>query len=155
MRFVATSILAALLFVIGFAAQPSFPHQASRPLISYIIRVDPGDLSGFAVEMRVRGAGNIVRIAMASHPEYDDRYWRYIENLSAESRGAALKVTREEDSLWRVETPNGDLTVNYRIHLPAQTTPTRAAWKPFLSPAAGLARDFTVPLCILRLCALP
>ena len=123
MRFVATSILAALLFVIGFAAQPSFPHQASRPLISYIIRVDPGDLSGFAVEMRVRGAGNIVRIAMASHPEYDDRYWRYIENLSAESRGAALKVTREEDSLWRVETPNGDRFIPVLIDMLGNDNP--------------------------------
>src|SRR6266568_3969236 len=113
MRFVATRILAALFFIIGFAAQPSFPHHASRPLISYTIRVDPGDLSGFAVQMRVRGAGTIVRIAMASHPEYDDRYWRYVENLSAESRGVSLNVTREEDALWRVEAPNGDLTVKY------------------------------------------
>src|SRR5438309_11016709 len=117
MRLVATRILAALLLVIDFAAQPSFPHQASGPLISYVIRVDPGDLSGFAVEMRVRGAGKIVRIAMASHPEYDDRYWRFVENLSAESRGVSVKVTREEDALWRVEAPNGEMTVKYRIHL--------------------------------------
>src|SRR5205807_6898875 len=115
MRLLATRILAALLLAIDFAAQPSFPHQAVRPVISYIIRVDPVDLSGFAVEMRVRGAGNIVRIAMASHPEYDDRYWRYVENVSAESHGAALKVTREEEPLWRVDAPGGDLTVRYRI----------------------------------------
>ena len=136
-----TRILAALLVLLTCAAESSLARPRVRPSISYAIRVDKKDLSGFAVEMRVRGAGNIVRIAMASHPEYDDRYWRYIENLSAESRGAALKVTREEDSLWRVETPNGDLTVKYRIHPPAQTTPTRAAWKPFLSPAGGLVGD--------------
>src|SRR6266478_1958093 len=141
MKLVATRILAALLFVISFAAQPSFSHNASRPLISYTIRVDPADLSGFAVEMRVRGAGNIVRIAMASHPEYDDRYWRYVENLSAESRDKALKVTREEDALWRVEAPAGDFTVRYRIHLPPQTAPIRSAWKPFLSTSGGLIGD--------------
>src|SRR5437016_3911116 len=141
MRLVATRILAALLLAIGFAAQPSFPHQAVRPVISYVIRVDPVDLSGFAVEMRVRGAGKIVRIAMASHPEYDDRYWRYVENLSAESRGVSLKVTREEDAVWRVERPNGGLTIKYRIHLPTQTMPTRSAWKPFLSPTGGLIGD--------------
>ncbi len=141
MRLIATRILAALFFIIGFAAQPSFPHHPSRPLISYTIRVDPGDLSGFAIEMRVRGAGNVVRIAMASHPEYDDRYWRYVENLSAESRGVPLRVTREEDGLWLVDAPGGDLTVRYRIHLPTQTTPTRAAWKPFLSPTGGLIGD--------------
>ena len=141
MRLLTTRILAGLLFVTIFAAQPSFPHGASRPLISYTIRVDEKDLSGFAVEMRVRGAGNIVRIAMAAHPEYDDRYWRYVENLRAESRGVLLKVAREEDALWRVEAPNGELTVKYRIHLPTQTTPTRSAWKPFLSPTGGLIGD--------------
>src|SRR5207302_346504 len=116
-------------------------HNASRLLISYTIRVDPADLSGFEVEMRVRGADNIVLIAMASHPEYDDRYWRYVENLSAESRDTALKVTREEDALWRVEAPAGDFTVRYRIHLPPQTAPIRSAWKPFLSPTGGLIGD--------------
>src|SRR5260370_37188509 len=98
MRLVATRILAALFFVMSFAAQPSFSHRALRPLISYTIRVDPTDLSGFAVEVRVRGADNIGRIAMAWHPEYDDRYWRYVENLTSESRGAAPKGTHERDA---------------------------------------------------------
>ena len=136
-----TLALTAFLFVIASASQSSFPHPKLSPNIFYRIRVDAADLSGFAVEMRIRGAGDTVRIAMASHPEYDDRYWQYVENLSAESRGAALKVTREEDALWRVETPGDELTVKYRIHLPPQTTPTRAAWKPFLSPTGGLIGD--------------
>src|SRR5437899_4791190 len=111
-------ILVLLLVLLTSAAESSLARQRVRPSISYTIRVDPADLSGFAVEMRVRGAGNIVRIAMASHPEYDDRYWRYVENLSAESRDTAPKVTREEDALWRIEAPAGDFTVRYRIHLP-------------------------------------
>src|SRR2546425_12420321 len=57
------------------------------------------------------------------------------------SRGVSLKVAREEDALWRIETPSGELTVKYRIHLPTQTAPTRAAWKPFLSPTGGLIGD--------------
>ena len=134
-------ILVLLLVLLTSAAESSLARQRVRPSISYTIRVDKKDLSWFAVEMRVRGAGNIVRIAMASHPEYDDRYWRYVENLSAESRGVSLKVAREEDALWRVETSNGELTVKYRIHLPTQTAPTRAAWKPFLSPTGGLIGD--------------
>jgi predicted metalloprotease with PDZ domain len=91
--------------------------------------------------MRVRGAGDTVRIAMASHPEYDDRFWRYVENLSAEAQGARLTVTREEDAVWRIAAPGNDLTVKYRIHLPPQTTQTRAAWRPFLSPTGGLVGD--------------
>jgi predicted metalloprotease with PDZ domain len=112
------------------------------PTISYRIRIDPADLSGFTVEMRVRGTGNTVRIAMASHPEYDDRYWRYIENLTAESHGAALKVTHQEDALWRIDGASGkELIVRYRVHLPPQTTAIRAAWKPFLSQTGGLIGD--------------
>lgn len=138
---VTTRTLAAFLFVIALGSQSSLLCQASHPRISYRIHVDAGDLSGFAVEMRVRGAGDTVRIAMASHPIYDDRYWRYVENLTAESRGAALQVTREESALWRIVAPGRDFTVKYRIHLPPQTTPTRAAWKPFLSPTGGLIGD--------------
>lgn len=133
--------LAAFLFFIALGAQTSLSCQELHPRISYRIHVDAADLSGFDVEMRVRGAGDTVRIAMASHPEYDDRYWRYVEKLTAESRGVTLQVASEESPLWRVVAPGGDLTVRYRIHLPPQTTPTRAAWKPFLSPTGGLIGD--------------
>ncbi|HEX8174928.1 MAG TPA: PDZ domain-containing protein [Pyrinomonadaceae bacterium] len=135
------ALLTPLFLVIVAASQPVIARQATQPRISYKIRVDPSDLSGFAVEMRVRGAGDTVRIAMASHPEYDDRFWRYVEGLSAEARGARLTVTREEDTLWRIEAASNDLTVKYRIHLPPQTTQTRAAWRPFLSPTGGLVGD--------------
>ena len=141
MRPVTSRTLAAFLFFIALGSQTSLPGQELHPRISYRIHVDAADLSGFDVEMRVRGAGETVRIAMASHPEYDDRYFRYVENLTAESRGTALQVTREESALWRVVAPGGDLLVKYRIHLPPQTTPTRAAWKPFLSPTGGLIGD--------------
>src|ERR1700693_3629692 len=124
---VATRVVAAFLFVIALGSQSSLLCQRLHPRISYRIHVDAADLSGFDVEMRVRGAGDTVRIAMASHPEYDDRYWRYVENLTAESRGATLQVTSEESALWRVVAPGGDLIVKSRIHLPPQATPTRAA----------------------------
>src|SRR2546423_13249536 len=122
---IAARSLAAVLLVI--ASQSSFARQRSHPRVAYKIHVDASDLSGFTVEMRVRRAGDTVRLAMASHPEYDDRYWRYVENLSAEARGVALSVMREEDALWRVRAPGGDLYVKYRIPLPSQTAPTRAA----------------------------
>jgi len=146
MKPVITRTLAAFLFVIALGSQSSLLCQGLHPRISYRIHVDAVDLSGFDVEMRVRGAGNTVRIAMASHPEYDDRYCRYVENVTAESRGTPLQVTREESALWRVvapgsDRPGSDLSIKYRIHLPPQTTPTRAAWKPFLSPTGGLIGD--------------
>lgn len=140
MKSVARALVPLLLLVV-LGSQSILLSQDLHPRISYRIRVDANDLSGFDVEMRVQRAGDIVRIAMASHPEYDDRYWRYVEKLTAESRGAPLQVTNEESALWRIVSPGGDLTVKYRIHLPTQTTPTRAAWKPFLSPTGGLIGD--------------
>src|SRR2546421_319443 len=119
---IAARSLAAVLLVIASASQSSFARQRSHPRVAYKIHVDASDLSGFTVEMRVRGAGDTVRLAMASHPEYDDRYWRYVENLSAEARGARLTITREEDALWRISATGGDLTVKYRLNLPPPTT---------------------------------
>jgi len=141
MKPVTTHALAAFFLLIASAPQSVLARQGLRPHVSYLIRVGPADQSGFTVEMRVRGAGDTVRLAMASHPEYDDRYWRYVENLSAEARGVALSVTREEDALWSVRAPGGDLYVKYRIRLLPQTAPTRAAWQPFISPTGGLVGD--------------
>src|SRR5712671_663403 len=133
--------LLTLLFLIVLGSHSSLLSQDLHPRISYKIRVGASDLSGFDVEMRIQRAGDTVRIAMASHPEYDDRYWRYVENLRAESRGVRLQFTNEETAVWRIVSPGGDLTVKYRIHLPPQTTPIRAAWKPFLSATNGLIGD--------------
>jgi predicted metalloprotease with PDZ domain len=101
--------------------------------------------------MRIRGAGDSLRLAMAAHPIYDDHYWRYVEQLTAESRGRTLQVMKDEDAVWSVRAPGvaggtpaiqfGDVTVKYRIHLPPQTTPNRSVWKPFLTPTGGLIGD--------------
>ena len=151
MRLVISRAFAALLFSLALGSQTTLlcrelhprvlMHISTHPRIAYRIHVDSADLSGFNVEMRISGAGDTVRIAMASHPEYDDRYWRYVENLTASSGGSLLKITNEENGLWRVAAPGGDLIVRYRIHLPPQTTPRRSAWKPFLSPTGGLVGD--------------
>jgi predicted metalloprotease with PDZ domain len=140
MRSVASALVTSLILIV-LGSHSSLLSQDLHPRISYKIRVDANDLSGFDVEMRIQRAGGIVRIAMASHPEYDDRYWRYVENLRAESRGAPLQITNEESALWRVVAPGGELTVKYRIHLPTETAPTHAAWKPFLSATGGLIGD--------------
>src|SRR3979490_2513552 len=102
-----TRAVATFLFLVALGAQSYVFSQSLHPRISYKIRVDASDLSGFDVEMRVRGAGGTVRIAMASHPEYDDRYWRYVENLTAESHGARVQVTSEENALWRIVALDG------------------------------------------------
>ena len=110
---------------------------ASQPVVHYRIRVDSSDLSGFAVEMRIRNAPDTFRVAMAAHPEYDDRYWRYLENLRVEGRSGAT-ITRADSALWRVSAPGGVATIRYVIRLPMPQEDPRPAWRPFLSPTGGL-----------------
>src|SRR5919202_2329420 len=142
-----------LLVLLALAARPaaaqnpvSRPVDAvevrfarAQPVVSYALRVDTTDLSGFDVEMHVRNAPDTFRVAMAAHPEYDDRYWRYVDGPRVvDARGRAGAVVREDSALWRVMMPGGEGVVRYRLRLPAAEAPTRAAWRPFLAPNGGL-----------------
>src|ERR1044071_9431625 len=69
-----------------------------------------------AVEMRFRNAPDTLRLAMAVHPEYDDRFYRYVEGLSVETRGGSGAVTRLDSTLWRAGAPGGEAAVRYRGH---------------------------------------
>jgi predicted metalloprotease with PDZ domain len=110
----------------------------SQPVVSYRLRVDAADLSGYAVEMRIRNAPDTVRLAMAAHPEYDDRYWRYLDGLRAETGAGAASIVREDSAVWRVVAPAGELVVRYRVRLPVPAESPRAAWRPFLAPTGAL-----------------
>ncbi len=110
----------------------------SQPTISYRLRVDPADLSAFSVEMRIRHAPDTIRLAMAAHPEYDDRYSRYVEGMRAEVKGADVPVARVDSALWRVIAPGGEAIVRYRIKLPVPEGSPRGAWRPFLTATGGL-----------------
>jgi predicted metalloprotease with PDZ domain len=108
---------------------------ATQPVISYTIRVDSADLSGFAVEMRVRGARDTTQLGMVTHPEYDDKYWRFVRDIRLD--GGAT-IARVDSSLWRVVAPGGSFVLHYRLALPRQNIAQREAWKPFLSPTGAL-----------------
>jgi len=117
-------------------------YGSSSP-VYYKIHVNPADISGFDVEMRISGGRGTLRVAMAAHPEYDDRYWRYIENFSAvDGRGQKLNVAKDEDAVWRIDNvASGDTLVRYRLRLPPQTGSHRDAWKPFLATSGGMVGD--------------
>jgi predicted metalloprotease with PDZ domain len=112
-------------------------YARSQPVVSYVLRVDGADLSGFEVEMRLRNVPDTVRLAMAAHPEYDDRFWRYVEGLRVEGAPPAA-VARLDSAVWRIAAPGGQAVVRYRIRLPERQPGERAAWRPFLSPTGGL-----------------
>lgn len=142
--------LALLPFVVpaGASAQAPLRHfteavdlrtSPRHPVVSYRLRVDAADLAGFAVELRIRNAPDTIRLAMAAHPEYDDRYWRYLRDVRAEgANGGALRIVREDSMVWRVHAPGGVATVRYRLVLPTPAESPRASWRPFLSPTGGL-----------------
>ncbi|HVG44054.1 MAG TPA: hypothetical protein VM890_04965, partial [Longimicrobium sp.] len=106
--------------------------------VDYVLTVDSADLSGYAVEMRIPDAPSPLRLAMAAHPEYDDRFWRYVRGFSATSAAGPLAVVREDSAVWRVSTAGRDVTVRYRIELPPASGGARGSWTPFLSPTGGL-----------------
>jgi len=109
-------------------------HPALKPSIQYTLRVDSTDLSGWTVEIRLRTTSDTIRLAMAAHPEYDDRYWRYVRDFAVD-RGM---VTRVDSAVWQVVAPRGAVTVHYRIALPPAEPGLRAAWRPFLTSTGGL-----------------
>lgn len=121
-------------FVDAFEA----PFDRADPVVTYVLRIDESDLAAFEVELGIRNAPDTFRLAMAAHPEYDDRFWRQVEGLAVESPGGEATVVRVDSAVWRVAAPGGLAAVRYRIRLPAPTPPPRAAWQPFLSPSGGL-----------------
>jgi len=112
------------------------PHPALKPAIEYTLRVDSADLSGWSVTLRLRTTSDTVRLAMAAHPEYDDRYWRYVRDFAVEPTAATF--TKVDSAVWEVVAPRGLVTVRYRIVLPPAPPGPRAAWRPFLTPSGGL-----------------
>ncbi|HEX2717417.1 MAG TPA: PDZ domain-containing protein [Gemmatimonadaceae bacterium] len=112
-------------------------HAATQPVVSYTLRVDPSDTAGFAMEMRVRNVPDTFRVAMAAHPEYDDRFWRFMGALRAESRGGTVSVVRTDSSIWRVVGAGGEVTLRWRVGVPFESRP-RASWRPFIAPTGAL-----------------
>ena len=107
------------------------PATAKRqPRIDYTITIDTTDLSGFDVTMQIGGAPKSIRLAMAVHPEYNDRFWRYVRSLRAESVGKPrpLAFAVEAENAWRVQTRNGYAVVHYRIEVPREDPSNRAVW---------------------------
>jgi predicted metalloprotease with PDZ domain len=110
-------------------------HPAVKPSIQYTLRVDSTNLSGWTVEIRLRTTSDTIRLAMAAHQEYDDRYWRYVRDFTVEPSGT---VTRLDSAVWEVVAPRGVVTVRYRIALPAAEPGLRSSWRPYLTPTGGL-----------------
>lgn len=112
-------------------------YAMSQPIVGYTLLVDSTDLSAFTVEMRIRNVPDTFQVAMMAHPEYDDRFWRYVEDLRVETKNGKGNIFRKDSALWRIVAHGDEVLLRYRIHLPPQPA-QRAAWRPFLTPTGGL-----------------
>lgn len=111
------------------------------PIVNYTLRVNPADTTGFDVAIRIRNARDTVRLVMAAHPEYDDRYWRYVREFRVESPAGALpRVEHSAGPLWTVIGAHGNLVVRYRILFPPDGA-MRAAYRPFVRSSGALVGD--------------
>ncbi len=116
--------------------------DASQPVVRYTLTVDSTDLSGFNVAIIIRNAPDTFHLAMATHPEIDDHYFRYVEHLRLDDAGALHgEIIREDSALWLVHAHGRTVTVRYRIQLPPPAGGVRHAYQPFLSPTGGLVGD--------------
>ena len=139
-------IIIYLLLVLSSIAQHPLKHfrdavevryDSKQPAVNYIFTVDSTDLSSLAIEMRIRNVTDTFHVAMVAHPEYDDRYWRYVEDFSVETKTGKGNVFREDSALWKIVTKGNEAVLHYRIHLPSQEG-VRSSWKAFLSETGGL-----------------
>lgn len=112
-------------------------YNVKDPLVDYTLTVDPADFSSFRVEMKIRNVPDTFKVAMVTHPEYDDRYWKYITDFSAKAKNGNGKVIREDSSLWKIVTNGREAILHYRIQLPV-VNGIRSSWKAYLTSTGGL-----------------
>jgi predicted metalloprotease with PDZ domain len=141
------TIISCLLLAIASIAQNPLKHwtdafeihySADQPVINYVITVDTTDLSSITVEMQLLNIRDTFDVAMVAHPEYDDRYWRFVEDMHIETKNGSGQIVRRDSALWHITIPCCEAVLHYRIHLPKPITAQRAAWRPFLSSTGGL-----------------
>jgi predicted metalloprotease with PDZ domain len=113
-------------------------YDSKQPVVNYLLTVDAKDTSSFAIEMRIKNVPDTFRVAMVAHPEYDDRYWRFVENFTAQAKNGKGTIQREDSALWKITTNGGEAVLHYQIHLPVFEDQFRSSWKAFLTRTGGL-----------------
>ena len=99
------------------------------PIVTYTVTVDPADTTSISVVMMIQSPrAPTARLAMAVHPEYNDRFWRYVRDLRAEANGKPVPITAQGDHFWSVATTTPTTIVTYRIQLPPEPSNNRAVW---------------------------
>ena len=98
----------------------------TSPELFYDVGIDPRNPSSIRINMQILHGPRSVRVAMAVHPEYNDRYWRYIHDLQANGFDKRAILAMDRENVWRVISHAGSAQVGYRIELP----PENPAYRP-------------------------
>lgn len=113
-------------------------YKSEQPVINYTLYIDSADTSSYRVEMHIQKIADTFQVAMMAHPEYDDRYWRFVRDFNADAKQGKGYIVREDSALWKIITHGNEVTLHYRIHLPVLQDAFRSSWKAFLTSMGGL-----------------
>ena len=127
-----------LRLIVALAGAMSLTASYRRgPEISYNVSVDPGDSSSISVWMQIGRAPRSMRVAMAVHPEYDDRFWRYITDWHVDGANRLALLTVDRENVWRVITHAGYANLSYRVRLPRENPTNHPVWHTFIRSDGG------------------
>ena len=107
------------------------------PSLFYDVGIDPRTSSDIQVNMQIEHGPASARVAMAIHPEYNDRYWRYIHDLKANGFDKRAILAIDKENIWRVISHAGWAQVNYRIEPAAESPTNRPVWHTVIRPDGG------------------
>src|SRR5580700_10584722 len=102
--------------------------------INYRVTVHDGDTTGYDVEMRLQHVPHQLRLALATHHEYDDKFYRFVRDFRVRVTGGQATFVRADSAVYDISVPGDQVFINYRIQLPTH----RFAHQPFLSLNGGL-----------------
>ncbi len=116
----------------NFREAAEIRYSANQPVINYVLKVDTNDLSSFYVEMHIRNISDAFHLGMVAHPEYDDRYWRFVQDFTVTGKNGIGKIVRKDSALWNITSSGNEALLKYRVQLPPPGN-FRGAWRPFLN----------------------
>ena len=129
-RLRAVALLLATLFLTGSTKR--------KPSVSYTLSIDPSDASSIRVDMSIDVPGaRSLRLGMATHPEYDDRFWRYLSDWQVSGFDKPAYLAIDRNNVWRVLSHWGAAHVAYTIRLPHEDSTNRGAWHTGLRSDGG------------------
>ena len=112
--------------------------SSRKAVVYYTLTIDPRDPSSVRVYMSMEGGtSRSVRLGMAHHPEYDDRFWRYLTDWHVDGVDKRAVLALDRENIWRVISHAGYAHVSYSVRLPHEDSTNRPSWHTGLRSDGG------------------